>query len=111
MSICLCKGDTFASFYGTWVCQTQGTDGDPGSQGAEGSRGEIVSDYYIITEVTLTLDHMVRRVYLAHEDQSGLPEQTDHQEKEENEDLLEPRVTAAQRWSSYIHLKKFHNCC
>jgi hypothetical protein len=38
-------------------------------------------------------------VYLAHEDQSGLPEQTDHQEKEENEDLLEPRVTAAQRVS------------
>ena len=108
MSICLCKGGTFASFYGNWFCHTQGTDGDPGPQGAEGTRGETVSDYYII-EVTLTLNYIVRRVHLAHEDHSGLPEQTDHQEKEENEDLLEPRVTVAQRWST--HLKKFHNCC
>ena len=40
---------------------------------------------------------MLYRVHLVNEVQLGLLEQTDHLEREENVDLLEPRVTAAQR--------------
>ena len=40
---------------------------------------------------------MEYRVQLAHEVLVGPLEQMDHQEREESVDLLEPRVTAAQR--------------